>query len=92
MVNKLTFLTGMAVGYVLGARAGRERYETIKRAARTVSGNPAVQRAAGTLGHGASELAHSATRVVGDRVGERLPFAAQRGRHDYGAPNGRQSP
>jgi hypothetical protein len=27
---KITFLSGVAVGYVFGARAGRERYEKLK--------------------------------------------------------------
>jgi hypothetical protein len=29
--GKILLVTGLAVGYVLGAKAGRERYETIKR-------------------------------------------------------------
>lgn len=29
-MNKLTLLTGAAIGYVLGARAGRQRYEQLK--------------------------------------------------------------
>ncbi len=35
-MQKTTFLLGVAVGYVLGARAGRQRYEQIKRGAATV--------------------------------------------------------
>ena len=38
---RITFLTGLAVGFVLGARAGRERYEQIKRATRRVTDSPA---------------------------------------------------
>ena len=30
MKNKLTLLIGIAVGYVLGSRAGRERYDQLK--------------------------------------------------------------
>lgn len=33
MRGKILFATGIAVGYVLGTRAGRERYEQIKKAA-----------------------------------------------------------
>ncbi|SDN55000.1 hypothetical protein SAMN04489726_7119 [Allokutzneria albata] len=40
---------GAAVGYVLGARAGRERYEQINRAYHRVLDHPAVQGAAGFL-------------------------------------------
>lgn len=44
MRGKLLLVVGMAVGYVLGARAGRERYEDIKRAAGRVWNDPKVQR------------------------------------------------
>ena len=36
---KLTALTMFGIGYVLGARAGRERYEQILRLARSASEN-----------------------------------------------------
>ena len=36
----LTLATGVAVGYVLGTRAGHERYEQILDVARRVSGRP----------------------------------------------------
>lgn len=35
---------GLGIGYVLGARAGRERYEELKRVWHEISGNPTVQR------------------------------------------------
>jgi len=41
------FLLGVATGYVLGARAGRERYEQILRSYHRVADHPAVQGAAG---------------------------------------------
>lgn len=43
----IAFLLGAAVGYVLGARAGRERYEQLARTYRRVADHPAVQGAAG---------------------------------------------
>ena len=39
-MSKLTLLAAGAAGYVLGARAGRERYEQIAAGARKVAGNP----------------------------------------------------
>ncbi|WP_433386071.1 hypothetical protein ACQPZX_31930 [Actinoplanes sp. CA-142083] len=36
---------GLAIGYVLGARAGREQYEKIAEAARGLSGSPKVEQA-----------------------------------------------
>ena len=43
MKNKVVLLTGMAVGYVLGTRAGREQYEKIRSQARSLWGDPRVQ-------------------------------------------------
>jgi hypothetical protein len=43
------FVLGAATGYVLGARAGRERYEQLARAYRRISDHPAVQSAAGVV-------------------------------------------
>lgn len=42
MKRALTFATGMAVGYVAGTRAGREKYELIKEKAHEVSEQPTV--------------------------------------------------
>ncbi|MFC7643944.1 hypothetical protein ACFQX6_26645 [Streptosporangium lutulentum] len=46
MRYRLMFGVGLAVGYVLGSRAGRERYEQLKRMAHRLSDNPSVQEAA----------------------------------------------
>lgn len=43
MRGKILILTGLAVGYVLGARAGKERYEEIKNAAAKLWNDPRVQ-------------------------------------------------
>jgi hypothetical protein len=43
----IPFMLGAAAGYVLGARAGRERYEQLSRTYRRVADHPAVQGAAG---------------------------------------------
>ncbi|MFC5952173.1 hypothetical protein ACFQH9_28305 [Pseudonocardia lutea] len=45
----LKFLLGAAVGYVLGAKAGRERYEQLHRTYQRVADHPAVQGAAGVV-------------------------------------------
>ncbi|RZU66908.1 hypothetical protein EV379_3278 [Microterricola gilva] len=44
MKGKLLFVSGAAVGYVLGTRAGRKRYEQIKDAAQSVWNTPLVQQ------------------------------------------------
>ena len=49
-------LVGVAIGYVLGSRAGRERYEQIKRWASAIVDHPAVQSAAGLVRGNVSEV------------------------------------
>ena len=45
-VKKLTLLAAFGIGYTLGAKAGRERYEQIVDAANQVKSDPRVQDAA----------------------------------------------
>lgn len=44
MRGKILIVVGLAAGYVLGAKAGRGRYEDIKRVANRLWGDPRVQR------------------------------------------------
>jgi hypothetical protein len=44
-----TFLLGVATGYVLGSRAGRQRYEQLVRTYRRLVDHPMVQGAAGIV-------------------------------------------
>ncbi|MFL6239159.1 MAG: YtxH domain-containing protein [Actinomycetes bacterium] len=69
MRYKATFLVGFGVGYVLGARAGRERYEAIARTTRRLLENPAVQETAGVLQAQAINLVDDARRVAADALG-----------------------
>ena len=48
-MKKLTLLVVAGAGYVLGSRAGRERYEQIKTQATKAWNNPTVQDAAETV-------------------------------------------
>jgi hypothetical protein len=45
----LKFLLGAAIGYVLGTKAGHERYEQLLRTYQRVADHPAVQSAAGVV-------------------------------------------
>jgi len=64
MKGKILFVVGLGVGYVLGARAGRERYEQIRAAAQNVWNQPAVQEGVGTV----REFAMSRVGDLGDTV------------------------
>jgi hypothetical protein len=45
---KLGGLLGFSIGYVLGAKAGRERYEQIHRSFEQVKSSPILEKAMGT--------------------------------------------
>ena len=57
---RITFVCGLAVGYVLGAQAGRERYEQLKQLARKAAESPAMQQTAGALQAQAAATAKTA--------------------------------
>ena len=66
MRYRAAFIVGFAVGYVVGARAGRERYEQIKQASQKVAASPPVRKATQVAGDKATEL----TKVAGDKATE----------------------
>jgi hypothetical protein len=57
-------LVGFGIGYVLGSKAGRERYEDIRRAWNGITGNPTVQRAVATGKEAAETSARKGLSVV----------------------------
>ena len=69
MRYRVVFIAGLGVGFVLGARAGRERYEQLRRLARKVADSPAVQQAAGALQAQAAGYAKSARGKLADGAG-----------------------
>ena len=60
MQGKLTLAVGFVAGYVLGSKAGRQRYEEIVAQARKVAGNEKVQSTAGVLQAKGTELVDKA--------------------------------
>lgn len=73
-MSKMSFLAGMGVGYVLGARAGRQRYEQIKTGAQGVWNNPKVQD---TVSH-AQEFAAQKAPEVQHKIAETASTAAHK--------------
>ncbi|GAA4806022.1 hypothetical protein GCM10023200_49470 [Actinomycetospora chlora] len=67
-MKMIPFLLGAGVGYVLGARAGRERYEQIARAYRQVADHPSVQGAAGVARAKAGEAVQTGVAMAKERV------------------------
>ncbi len=81
-MKKLMLLGAGAVGYVLGAKAGRERYEQITRQAGKLRTNPTVQQkvdeAKDVAKHAASDAKDTVTEKVrahreGDSSGNGAP-------------------
>jgi hypothetical protein len=68
MRGKILFVVGLGVGYVLGTRAGRERYEQIRKAAENVWNTPAVQQGVGTVKEFASARVGDISETVVDGV------------------------
>jgi hypothetical protein len=63
-MKKLLLLAAAGIGYVLGARAGRERYDQIKGAVDKVKNDPRVQEKA----QQAVDTAKQQAPVVADKV------------------------
>lgn len=77
-MKKLILLTGIAIGYVLGSAAGRERYEQIRSGAKKVAENPTVQSAAGK----ATEQAAAAAETAKERASEAASTVADKARRE----------
>jgi hypothetical protein len=97
--SRITFVGGLAIGYVLGAQAGRERYEQLKRLARKAAESPAMQQTAGALQAQASATAAAArsraaagVRKGTARVARRRPAAARSGGREAASGNGSTAP
>jgi hypothetical protein len=75
----LTFVLGLGAGYVLGTRAGKERYEQIRAAANRLQENPAIQSAAGVLQQQASDLIATAKAAGAGAVTGRPAYDENRG-------------
>ncbi|WP_045747630.1 MULTISPECIES: hypothetical protein [Actinoplanes] len=73
MRGKLMFLTGLAAGFVLGSRAGREKYEEIRANAQKVWEHPTVQEAAGVAQAQANKLyTEGKDKIQSSKLGEKL--------------------
>ncbi|MFE0643769.1 YtxH domain-containing protein [Streptomyces sp. NPDC058877] len=90
MRYKLTFVVGLALGYVVGTRAGRERYEQMKKSAKDFVQSPAVRNATESAVQTGRQAAGKAAHLVGDTVGDRLPSSVTDRVHAFrGRGNGK---
>ena len=75
---KLSFIAGFGAGYVLGAKAGRGRYEQIRRAWDHAKDDPRLQSAAGVVQAGALDRQGQDARLSLDQFLEQGFDAAVR--------------
>jgi hypothetical protein len=77
MRGKLMFITGLAAGFVLGSRAGREKYEEISANAKKLWEQPTVQEAAGVAQAQAKKLyTEGKDKINQSKLGEKLQNAS----------------
>jgi hypothetical protein len=83
MKFKSGFLVGLGAGYVLGAKAGEERYQQIVDAAKSLRENPGVQRLTGevnkTVTVGKDRVSEAASRKV-EQAGDAAAAQASKAR------------
>jgi hypothetical protein len=80
MRYKAIFVAGLAVGFVAGTRAGRERYDQMIRLTRQAAGSPQVQKATATVTAKTADLAKTAMPKVMDtakQAADHLPFSGK---------------
>lgn len=80
MKGKILLVVGLGVGYVLGTRAGRERYEELKAAVQKFWNDPRVQR-----------RVDDAEDFVKDKAPEVAEFLADGAKKVVGAVSGAKS-
>lgn len=68
MLKKLTLAAGFGAGYVLGAKAGKERYTQIEATFRKIAGMPAVQDATSSVKQAATGLVDTAKTTVTEKA------------------------
>ena len=70
MGTKTGILIGVGIGYVLGTRAGRERYEQIRASASKLRRVPVVARPLDAAGQKMSDLVRAGGEQVTDKVAD----------------------
>jgi hypothetical protein len=88
VIRKLTLAAGFGAGYVLGAKAGTERYDQILGKFRELAGMPAVKDVTSNLTDTASSIGETAKSKVNDTInaaGEKVTGGGSNDVDDLGA-------
>lgn len=73
MKAKLAFVAGLGAGYVLGTRAGRGSYESIKRSVKSMWHTDAVQETVATVAKTVKDEAADVAEQLGRKVKNAVP-------------------
>ncbi len=84
MIKKWIFAAGAGIGYVLGTRAGRQRYDAMVGKARDVMQRPQVKEATDAIQAEANRLYDEGRQLVRDRVRD-LRARSDNGDRDAGS-------
>lgn len=72
MKVRTSLLIGLAIGYVLGAKAGRERYEQIRKIAHGIAENPPVRQLLDEV----KDLSEAGSAKTREKLGNQLRDAS----------------
>ncbi len=81
-MKKIPLLLAFGAGYVVGARAGQERYQQIKTGAQKVADNPRVQSATESVKSRAGDVASSAAETAKEKVEDAVEAAKHKAQRD----------
>ena len=94
--HRAVFVAGVAVGFLVGSRAGRERYDQIVKYTRKAMQSPPARRATQAVSNKATQLSKSAATKAADlgksaatRAPKAASSAARKARHRAGAAKGK---
>ena len=91
MRYKAMLAVGFVVGFIVGARAGRERYEQLVKYGRQIADNPTVQKATSTVTAKTSELTKTAAAKAPDfakSAGAQVPKIVTSAKQRFGGKAG----
>jgi hypothetical protein len=69
-MKKLLLLVGVAVGFVLGSKMGRQPYERLEAQIRQLAGRPEVKGAVDTLSDKAADITDITARAVNEKISD----------------------
>jgi hypothetical protein len=70
VMKKFLLAVGVAIGFVLGSRAGRGPYEQLEAKVKDLTGRSSVQDAVSAIEDAMQSVSDKATKTIGEKVDE----------------------